>query len=357
MARSKVSSLDQFVEGNWGQEFFVGLDVHARSIHVGLRRPDGAMHTWVAPADPKSLVKQLLSLGVPIGVVAYEAGPTGFGLARELEAAGFRAIVAAPSRIPRAVTPGAKTDRLDCLKLAQYAAKGMLKAIAVPTVREEAQRMLLRRRHQIVDDLRKAKQRIKSLLLYLGIRQPGLETWSKGAVNALKDLALEPEAKETLMSDLRTMDYLQGEMKRIEEKLAAAMEQDHQAEMTCLRSVPGVGPVIAAAFLTELFRPERFTRAEEVASYLGLAPMVRQSGESKGRGSIRPVGQSRLRSLLVEGAWRWKSKDSSAQGLYTRLVARSGLPQKAITAVARTLAVILWRLSVAKRPYQAFCAA
>ena len=358
MARRRVSSLEEFVEGCRGQQFFVGVDVHARSYHVALRRSDGLAHVWVAPASPRALVHQILSLGVQVEAIAQEAGPTGFSLVREVEGAGLRPIVAAPSRIPRAVTPGAKTDRLDCLKLAEYAAKGMLKPITIPSVQEEAQRTLLRRRNQIVDDLRKVKQRIKSLLLYLGVEQPaGLANWSLASVKALEYLPLEPDAQQTMASHLRTLSFFQIELKAVEVSLARSLEQDHREVMDCLRSVPGVGAVVASAFRLEIYRPERFGRAEEVTSYLGLAPMVSQSGESKAKGRLRPVGQRRLRSLLVEAAWIWKSKDRWAQGVYNAIVSRCGLPQKAITALARKLAVILWRLSIEKRPYRSLCPA
>lgn len=353
MARRAVSSLSEFVEGWRDQKFFVGVDVHARSYHVALRRCDGAAHSWVAPADPKALVNQLLSVGVQVSAGVYEAGPTGFGLAREVEGAGLRVIVAAPSRIPRSVSRGAKTDRLDCLKLAYYASKDMLRAIAVPSLVEEVQRTLLRRRHQIVDDIRKAKQRIKSFLLYLGVQEPvGLTSWSVASVKALEILLLQGDAQETIASHLRGLYFHQAELKGVESKLAKSTEQDHQMVMDCLRSVPGVGPVVATTFQLELYRPDRFNRAEEVTSYLGLAPMVSQSGEGKAKGKLRPVGQRRLRSLLIEAAWIWKSKDSWAQGFYNRIISRCGLPQKAIAALARKLAVILWRLSIEKRAYR-----
>ena len=80
--------------------------------------------------------------------------------------------------------------------------------------------------------------------------------------------------------------------------------------------------------------------------------MVRQSGQSRSSGRLVPVGQSRLRSLLIEAAWSWKSKDPYAASLYNRLVGRKGIAQKAICAVARKLAIILWRLSIEQRVYR-----
>ena len=116
------------------------------------------------------------------------------------------------------------------------------------------------------------------------------------------------------------------------------------------RRVEGVGEVLATTFLAEIFAPERFNRAEEVSSYLGLAPVVRRSGSGPVRARLRSVGQQRLRSILVEGAWQWRRHDKEAAALYNRHLARSGVAQKAICAVARKLAIKLWRLTVETSP-------
>jgi transposase len=332
----------------------MGLDVHKNSYHVALLRSDGASHTLVSPADPQRLLHTLREHGIAVRLAVYEAGPTGFSLARALAAAGIEVIVAAPSRIPRPVTAGAKTDRLDCLKLARYAARGMLKPIAVPTEEEEGRRSLVRRRHELTDSVRRVKQRIRSHLLYLGVPEPkGVSSWSRQAVAALKAASLDGEAKLTLDSLLRELAWLMEERTAVEKAVARSVRStERQQVMRCLQSVPGVGPTVAATFATELYRPERFTRAEEVTSYLGLAPMVRHSGEGKARGRLCPVGQKRLRSLLVEAAWVWRAKDPGADAIYRRLLGRSGLPQKAISALARRLAVVLWRISLERREYR-----
>ena len=133
-----------------------------------------------------------------------------------------------------------------------------------------------------------------------------------------------------------------------------AGEKDiHKDVMANLQTVPGVGPLVAMAFRLELFSPERFLNTEQVASYLGLAPMAWQSGESSGSNRLRPVGQRMLRALLVEAAWVFKRKDPRARALYNKLMARHNVKQKAIVAVARKLAVMLWRLCLENRAYEA----
>lgn len=355
MVKSSVSNLQQFVSGFESQPFWLGIDVHKQSYSFALRRADQRCFTWKGPADPKAVVSQIARLGITLAVAAYESGPTGFGLARTLAEANIPVIVAAPSRIPRSVTAGAKCDRLDCIRLADYAAKGMLKPIAIPTPEEESKRTLLRRRHNLVDAVRRVKQRIKSQLLFLGLPEPdAVQHWSNEAADALLRLPVDQATRMTMESYLRELTFQQSELRTVERQLQQLLmetKEEHRRVVN-LRTVPGVGPTVAATFALELYRPHRFQRAEEVASYLGLAPMVRHSGGKTPGGRLMPVGQKRLRSLLIEAAWMWKAKDASASELYNRLLGRTGLAQKAIAALARRLAIILWRIAVEQRPYR-----
>ena len=348
MVKLNVSSVHRFVEAFSNERVWIGVDVHKRSFSVALLRPDGAIKDWTCPADVASLTRLVVSLPVEIGAACYESGPTGFGLARSLEATGIKVIVAAPSRIPRPVAATNKTDSLDCRKLAELAASGLLNPIAIPTVSEEAFRALERRRHQLTDSLRRVKQRIRSLLLNIGESEPhNIDHWGNAAIAVLRRMVLVPGAKDTLESLLDELDYLVGAQRKVDQRLRIlSREQDEARRIAAMRSVPGVGQVVATSFAAEIYRPERFNRSEEVTAYLGLAPVIRQSGGSKGKASLRPVGQKRLRSLLVEAAWMWKQKDEWARNFYNRIYSRSGVAQKAIAALARKLAALLWKLSL-----------
>jgi len=105
---------------------FIGLDVHARSVSAGvLESSTGEVHTCAAPASPVELVPWLVAQGSSLSV-AYEAGPTGFGLARACAAAGIPCLVAAPSKIARAPGERVKTDRRDAMKLARLLRQGLV---------------------------------------------------------------------------------------------------------------------------------------------------------------------------------------------------------------------------------------
>src|SRR6516162_3371689 len=156
-----------------GEAVHVGVDVHKASYSVALfsdRR--GLIATWVQPARPEVLLERLRPLREGVAQVVYEAGPTGFTLARRLRAEGFQAQVIAPSKLLAPVGPEAKSDRLDCRRLAQLAAKGLLHPVRVPTEQEEADRQVLRLREQLVRRTHAVQSQIKSFLLQYGVDEP-----------------------------------------------------------------------------------------------------------------------------------------------------------------------------------------
>ena len=120
------------------QRMFIGLDVHARSVKAGLLDGEtGEVSVRSAPTRTEALVAWICKLPAP-AAVAYEAGPTGFGLARALKEAGVSCLVAAPSRIERAPGDRVKTDRRDALRLARLLCLGELAPVRVPNREEEA---------------------------------------------------------------------------------------------------------------------------------------------------------------------------------------------------------------------------
>jgi len=355
MKRINTASLITFINTCDDQNVWVGVDVHKKSWAVALYREDGELFTFSTTSNFAGFVKQLAPWKDRLQKVVYEAGPCGFVLARALMAAGIKVGVVAPSRVPRPVSHGAKTDRLDCIKLAEYAAKSQFRRyIAIPTESEEALRSIERHRFQLVDRLRQIKSRIKGLLLQFGINEPqGLSHWSNKSIEDLRSLELTDGLRETLQSHIRELQWVANEIKQIEKQMKESFHRAGlQKRLKSLQSIPGVGQIVALAFTAEVYRPERFQRAEEVTSYLGLAPIVIQSGLSKPRGFIRQVGQARLRSLLVEASWIWKQRDAKAAEFYRLILSRTGCASKAICALARKLAVIMWRIAIELRPFK-----
>lgn len=340
-------------EGQVRTTCIVGVDAHKNTNAVTIIRSDGQRKSVVCPADAKATFATILRFAGSIKLLVYEAGPTGFTLAWACQENAIPVLVVAPSRVPRPVTAGAKTDKLDSKKLAEYAAQGMLTSIAIPTREEYALRKTERMRQAMGYCIRKQKQEVKSFLLENGIPEPaGLQYWSKASVEALKVMTLSPLLRVLLDNLLYMLESYQSQQKHLASLLAQEMKAAGKHQIVeCLTSIPGVGETIAHAFTAEIFRPERFTSAEQIAAYIGLAPVTIQSGHTKNVSRTKPTGQQYLRSVLVEGAWLWKTKDPRAQALYSRILSRTGLAQKAIVAVARKFLLVLWRISVEQRPY------
>src|SRR5438552_11239029 len=151
-------------EGTW-----VGLDVHARSVVAGvLDAGSGELRTLRAPTAIAETAAWLGQLPAPVRV-AYEAGPTGYGLARACAAAGIACTVAAPSKIPRAPGDRVKTDRRDAERLARLLRLGELVPVRVPEPHEEAARDLVRAREDARGDLMRVRHRLSKLLLRHGL--------------------------------------------------------------------------------------------------------------------------------------------------------------------------------------------
>ena len=156
-----------------GEAVHVGVDVHKASYSVALfsdRR--GLIATWVQPARAEVLLERLRPIREGIAQVVYEAGPTSSALARRLRADGYNAQVIAPSKLLAPVSPEAKSDRLDCRRLAQLSAKGLLHPVRVPTEQEEADRQVLRLRELLVRKTHAVQSQIKSFLLQHGLDEP-----------------------------------------------------------------------------------------------------------------------------------------------------------------------------------------
>jgi len=143
----------------------VGLDVHKESIAIAVADPEGGEPSLVGtiPNDTRLLLQKLKKLGGGKKVrCCYEAGPTGYGLHRDLVAAGFQCEVVAPSLVPKQVGSRVKTDRRDAVKLARFLRSGDLTAVAVPDQATEAMRDLERAREDAKNVERSARHQLGS---------------------------------------------------------------------------------------------------------------------------------------------------------------------------------------------------
>jgi transposase len=284
-------------EGSW-----VGLDVHARSVVAGvIDRGSGEVRSLRVPPGCGETVAWLQTLPAPVRVV-YEAGPTGYGLARACAGAGISCVVAAPSRI-RAASDRVKTDRRDAERLARLLRLGEITPVRVPEAEEEAARDLVRAREDARSDLMRARHRLSKLLLRHGLVYDGTawtrahDAWLRRHWFQSGPLAIVFDDCYGRMLDAKTRrDALD---QAIAELAAAPPYVDVVERLVCLR---GVSTLTAFALTVELGDWHRF-RPESLGPFLGLTPSEHASGERRRQGAITKTGNSHARRLLVEAAW------------------------------------------------------
>lgn len=337
------------------EKIVIGVDMHKNTYFVAfwsLTRQE-IISSWTQPAEPKALFKRFEPFQARITQIYYEAGPTGFSLAHSLLSLGFPVKVIAPSHTPTNPKKPAKCDRLDACRLAEYGAKELLTCVHIPSVEEERQRQVMRHREQIAKNVRVAKQRIRSLLLYHGIAEPEkLKHWSRRAVAQLRALELPHELRFVLHSHLDDLSHFEDQLSRVDKEVARLTQCEQNAgPFQHLRSIPHFGPTTAMVLITEMPEPKRFETPRQVTSFQGLAPGIQASGETVKEGPLADGGNRRLRTALVEAAWRWVSNDPGAGLLYKRMLSKTGKKQKAIVAVARRLGVIAWKLMTGTENY------
>jgi transposase len=312
---------------------WAGLDVHARSVlAVTVDAVTGEMRSRRLPGTTSAVVEFCCSLPGPTRV-AYEAGPTGYGLARALHAAGIGCIVAAPGKIERPAQDRVKTDQRDAERVLRLLMIDGLHAVRVPSGEEEALRDLVRAREDLRGDLMRARQRLGKLLLRHDVRYEGEgDNWTARHRAWLTSVDLgERGAQATLLDYLGAIDALVIRRDALEAGIAelvpASPWADAVARLRCLR---GIDTLSAVGLCAEVGDFERFERAGRLMSYLGLVPSENSSGESRRQGAITKTGSRHARRLLVEAAWQYRNRPARGKALERRQQGQSA----AVLAIA-----------------------
>ncbi len=319
-----------------GKDVFVGIDVHKKTYYVVARVNQEIVKKWTASASPQKLGEQLIKFfsGAKIHT-AYEAGFSGFALHRKLVNLGIDNIVVHAAGIEVAVNNRVKTDKRDATKLATMLEAKRLKGIHIPSEKEENQRLLTRTREQLVKDRTAVKNKIRMKFHQLGlIDYDENHTMTHKLVKEILSQTTSRELILVIQAYCRIWKSLDQEIRYIEQELKKPAQTDPN-EPT-YRSVPGVGNISARILSNELGNMSQFPNEGQLFSYTGLTPCEFSSGEAIRRGHISKQGNSRLRAILVEVAWRAIKKDPALEEFFNRLYPRTG-KTRAIIAVARKL--------------------
>ena len=298
----------------------VGLDVHATKIVAAvLDAETGQLQTFGMSGETATAAAFCAGLPKPVRV-AYEAGPTGYGLARELAKRGIECVVAAPSKIPRASGDRVKTDRRDAEHLVRLLLAGKLHPVRVPGDEEEALRDLVRAREQVRVDLMRSRHRLSKLLLRHGIRFDDGQAWTDRHRDWLAGVTLQwPAAQATLLDAQGAIDALCHRRGGLEREIVALLPAcPWTVQVGRLRCLRGVDTLTAVGLCAEIGDFERFARAEQLMSYVGLVPSEATTGQQRRLGSITKTGSGHARRLLVEAAWHYRKRPAIGKALTDR---------------------------------------
>jgi len=273
---------------------FVGLDVHAQNIAMALAEGGGgeARSYGTIPNDLHALEKVFARLrkahpGTALRV-CYEAGPTGFVLARRLAQLKIHCTVVAPSLIPSRSGDRIKTDRRDALKLARLHRAGELTAVHVPEASDEAMRDRCRARTDAVQDLRRARAQLKAFLLRNGYRYTGKSAWTEAHRRYLRELVLPHPAQRVVLEDAIAAIAAAGErIGRLEEQMHALLESwPMKPVVEAVMGLRGFAVVGAMVLVSELGGAWRFDHPRQLMAYLGLVPTENTSDQKRRQGGI-----------------------------------------------------------------------
>jgi transposase len=350
---------------------YVGMDTSAREIVCGVLKPGHDVPAVERiPSDGESVRRLVGRLGDRrLLSVCYEAGPSGYELHRQLASMGVACQVIAPSLVPKGASDRVKTDRRDAVRLALALRAGMLTAVRVPSREEEAVRDLVRARGDLLEDRRRAQQRLNALLLRHGRAWRGGAKWTM-AHRAWVDQQrfAEPALQETLDSYRGWLEAREAELRAAEARLSAWAGRDPLAPAVArLAGYRGIAELTALTLAAEVTDWHRFPTARAFMGFTGLVPSEYSSGTRTRRGHITKAGPAALRTSMVEAAWAYQHRPAIGAGLrqrqkglppatlarswkaqqrlhgtYARLTARGKPSGVAVIAVARELAGFVW---------------
>ncbi|MBA3743957.1 IS110 family transposase [Sporichthya sp.] len=297
----------------------VGLDVHARSVvAAAIDGVTGELVQARLTPSHEHVRSWLGGLQGPVAV-AYEAGPTGFGLARFLGAAGVRCEVVAPSKLQRPSGDRVKTDARDAVHLARLLRLDEFTAVAVPTVDQENARDLVRAREDARGDLMRARHRVSKFLLRQGIVYSGGDAWTVTHNVWLRRQRFDSRALQTTFeSNYEAVLAVKARRDRLDAAIAEAAANSEFTPLVrrigCLR---GIGDLTALALAVEIGDWHRFA-GNTIAAFVGLVPSEHSSGQSRVQGSITKTGNTHARRLLVEAAWHHRPRYRAGKALRAR---------------------------------------
>lgn len=327
--------------------YYVGIDLHRNNFVAHITDVWGTcVHKGKYPNTTEA-VESLLAVIPKTPHVVIEATRNWMWLVGQLKKKGCIVTLAHPLKTKAIASARIKTDTLDAKVLCHLLRTDMLPPAHIAPHEQQQLREIARGRIQLVKDQTQVKNRIRALLAKENVTYQG-DLFGKKGTTWLRTYKLTPARQEMVTVLLTQLMHIQEGVKTIEhtiQKQAAALP-----EVDLLLSIPSIGLTTAYTIVSEVGDVKRFPTSGNFTSYLGLVPRLSQSGSHAYYGRITKLGNPYMRWSLVQAAHRLSRAEPPYQKFVRRITYKKG-KKKAIVALARKLAVIIYHVLYEQRPY------
>ena len=320
----------------------IGLDVHRDFAQVAVWEDGLTRQAGQIALTGEGLRVFADSLG-PEDEVAVEATCNTHAIVRLIEPRVKRVVVSNPMKTRAIAEAKVKTDKVDAEILCQLLAADYLPSVWVADEQTQALRRQVSRRAHIVRQRTRLKNQVQAILQRnLAPRCPAADLFGVKGRCWLADQSLPADEEFAVEALLRQLDFHGQELRIIDAALGRiALDRP---EVKRLMTIPGVDATVALSIVAAVGDFRRFPRPEQLVSYLGLNPRVRQSGnQAAWHGRITKHGRAHARGMLVEAAWAAAKTPGPLRAFYERVRARRGM-QIAVVATARKLTCLCWTM-------------
>jgi len=335
--------------------YYTGIDVSLEYSSVCVLDSNGKIvREAKVLSEPEALIAWFGSLGFSVERIGLEAGPLSQWLYAAMKEAGLAVELLETRHVRDAFKAmPVKSDRNDARGIAQLMRLGWFRPVHCKSMEAQETRSLLTARKLVQSKLFDVKNSLRGILRGFGLKV-GKTTELEFAGRIKELVAGHPHLEKIANSLLAVHEVLRNEFKKIEKQVNTIVRSDTRARL--LMSTPGVGPIVALTYASAIDDPGRFKSSKRVGAHFGFTPKKYQSGETDYTGRVSKIGDSSVRTALYEAAHVILTKPlkgcSALKSWATRIARRAGM-SKAKVALARKLAVIMHRMLVDGKPFNA----
>ena len=319
------------------KKVYIGIDTHKESnvLASAFAGRDEPQHLGKISADLNRFIDWLRKfqkkhdLGKDEIELCYEAGPTGFVLARRLIGLGYSCSVVAPSKTPKKSGDKVRTDKRDARKLARLHRAGELTAVHIPDVEDEVIRDVCRGRTDAVQEVKRCKQQLLGFLLRNGYRYTGKAHWTEAHMRYLRELVLAHRTQKMILEEyLQRIDVSQMQVVRIDDQMELLLKTwSRRPYVEALMGFRGFQRTASMVMASEIGDFTRFEHPKQLMAFLGVIPGEDSTGQTRRQGPITRCGNTHARWMLIECAGHYRMPPKISKALSKR---QEGLPREVL---------------------------